>query len=111
MASLTVSADQRFRAGTTMFAYPATGGGTPTGAAVTSAVVAANSTVTFTDLADGARYVAGATVNGPFVIFSTEPAANTGAPGESAPFLVTGPDDVDPAVDDYPTGTPWLEFL
>lgn len=76
MADFTISSDTRFRPGTVLYVYPATGGGQPTGVvAVTNATVAANSTVSFTGLLDDAKYVAGPSISGPFVAFQTDPAA------------------------------------
>jgi hypothetical protein len=73
MASFTISPDIRFRAGETIYCYR----GTPSGIVplsitpVTSAVVASDSTTTFTDLQADARYMAGKSTAGPFVSFRT----------------------------------------
>lgn len=77
MPSFTLAPDPRFKVGNTIFCYRAGGGIVPAHPApVTSAAVAADSTTTFEDLDFGTPYLAGKTVNGPFVSFATQPSAS-----------------------------------
>lgn len=101
MASFTTAPDQRFRPGTVLNVYPATGGGRPSSGSVTSATVAADSTATFTGLDDASRYVAGTTINGPFITFST-PAVTTSTEGVSVDALETALSDVLETEDGWP---------
>lgn len=94
MASFTMGVDQRFRAGTVLNAYPATGGGKPTSVTATAtATVASNSTATFAGLVEGGRYVAGTSPAGPFLIFSVT-APIDDSPSVSVATLGTALNDV-----------------
>jgi hypothetical protein len=72
MASFTMGPDSRFRPGTTLSCYPVNSLGRQLGAAVTTAVVAADSTTTFDGLEDGTRYAAGPAGTGPYAVFWTD---------------------------------------
>jgi hypothetical protein len=70
--TFTLGSDPRFHVGATITCYRGAGGIVPASPiAVTSAVVAADSTTTFTGLDYATRYLAGLSVTGPFVAFAT----------------------------------------
>lgn len=88
MAGFSLTAADRFPAGTSVGAYPASNwpqsqlppSGSPPGSATATASMSTAGTAAFTGLADGTRYFAGADVSGTwrYVAFST-PAAAAGA--------------------------------
>lgn len=88
MATFTLDPDSRFHVGATVYLWRG-GGLIPINPSpVTNATVAADSTTTFTGLAEGVAYMAGLTIAGPFVSFSTPPSSNpddgTGSTGNVA---------------------------
>lgn len=77
MASFTLGPDPRFHVGATLYCYRGTGLVPASPTVVDTAVVAADSTTTFEDLDRGTSYLAGLSVNGPFVSFRVEAAGGT----------------------------------
>lgn len=69
--SFTMAPDPRFKVGQTVYLFRGAGLVPISPIPVTSAVVAADSTTTFTGLDSGAPYLAGFTASGPFIGFRT----------------------------------------
>lgn len=88
MPSFTVGSDPRFPPGTVLHCYPDVGL-RPSGPSVDSVTVTANGTATFDGLAYATRYIAGASVAGPFVAFRTEeePELEPNTPSEASIVL------------------------
>lgn len=67
--NFTTSPDVRFRAGTVLHVWESIGG-IPVGSVISTATVQSDGTATFTGLENQNRYIAGETVDGPFVAIS-----------------------------------------
>lgn len=105
MASITLSPDVRFPAGTTLHVYRAVGGSLiPASASLTNATVASNSTVTFTGLEDNGRFIAGPSVNGPFAAFQTPPVVDEEEGGGAQIAMV----ETDAGYNPAQAGRPWF---
>lgn len=88
MATFTAGPDQRFKPGTVLNVYPSVAG-KPSAAAASTATVAADSTTTWTGLAENVRYLAGVTPNGPFIAFRIEAPPEEEGSGVSVSMLET----------------------